>query len=510
MPNRDISAAIRYHEGTKHPGGSLMNLRHRYSAADRPDLFKRYTEGETVDLPVDTSPLGTPVLEAITASEGAAATGGTLDKASLARLLYLSAGITKTLRFGWGEMAFRAASCTGALYHIELYVVCADLDGLSAGVYHYDPESDSLRRLRSGDVRSALVEAAGGQPDIADAPATIMYTDVFWRNAIKYQAREYRHAFWDSGVILAHTLAVAYACGLPARVVAGFVDGAVNDLLGIDPAHEAALALVPVGRGAGDPAPVPEIGTLNLAARGVPGPGRVDLDAIRAIHEASSLEDAETVRAWRGKTFDLPLPDPAGELVMLDPYGPDEMAGDDLAPVVVRRGSTRRFAREPLGLRAFSTALDRATRGVPADFVAPPRALLNHVYVIVNAVEGIAPGAYVYHRDRGALERLRAGDFRWVAGQLGLGQALSADAGANVYWLTDLDAALARYGNRGYRAAGLDASIAAGRMYLAAYAQGFGATGLTFYDDAVTDFFSPHAAGKSVMFLMCLGHRAGY
>jgi SagB-type dehydrogenase family enzyme len=508
MPNLDTSAAIFYHEGTKHPGGSLMNPRHHYSAADRPDLFKRYTEGETVDLPVDTSQLGTPALEAIAASEGVAAMGGTLDKASLARLLYLSAGITKTLRFWWGEMAFRAASCTGALYHIELYVVCADLDGLSAGVYHYDPASDSLRRLRSGDVRGALVEAAGGQPDIADAPATIVYTDVFWRNAIKYQAREYRHAFWDSGVILAHTLAVAYASRLPASVIAGFVDEAVNDLLGIDPAHEAALALVPVGRGAGDPTPAPEIGPLDLAAEGVPGPERIDLAAIRAIHEASSLEDADAVRAWRGESPDLPLPEPSGELVMLDPYGPDEMAGDDLASVIIRRGSTRQFARKPLGLRAFSTALDRATRGVPADFAAPPGSLLNHIYLIVNAVEGIAPGAYVYHRDRMALERLRAGDFRYVAGQLGLGQALPADASADVYWLTDLDAVLARYGDRGYRAAELDASIAAGRMYLAAYAQGFGATGLTFYDDAVTEFFSPHAAGKSVMFLLCLGHRA--
>jgi hypothetical protein len=42
-------------------------------------------------------------------------------------------------------------------------------------------------------------------------------------------------------------------------------------------------------------------------------------------------------------------------------------------------------------------------------------------------------------------------------------------------------------------------------MYLAAYAQRFGATGLTFLDDEVTDFFSPHAEGKSAMFLVALG-----
>ena len=35
-----------------------------------------------------------------------------------------------------------------------------------------------------------------------------------------------------------------------------------------------------------------------------------------------------------------------------------------------------------------------------------------------------------------------------------------------------------------------------------------GATGLTFFDDDVTAFFSPHAAGKSVMFLIALGQPA--
>lgn len=81
-------------------------------------------------------------------------------------------------------------------------------------------------------------------------------------------------------------------------------------------------------------------------------------------------------------------------------------------------------------------------------------------------------------------------------------------AHANVYFLADLRPILERYGNRGYRAAQLEAAVAAGRMYLAAYAQRLAATGLTFYDDAVTDFFAPHAAGKGVMFLIALGQKA--
>ena len=100
---------------------------------------------------------------------------------------------------------------------------------------------------------------------------------------------------------------------------------------------------------------------------------------------------------------------------------------------------------------------------------------------------------------------LKEGEFRRQAGDLGLGQDIPADCSVNVYFLADLNRVLDRFGNRGYRAAQLEASIGGGKLYLAAYAQGLGASGLTFFDDDVTEFFSPHAAGKSVMFLIALG-----
>src|SRR6185503_892303 len=57
----------------------------------------------------------------------------------LARLLYFSAGITKQRAYPGGEIYFRAAACTGALYEIELYVASSDLPGLDAGAYHFNP-----------------------------------------------------------------------------------------------------------------------------------------------------------------------------------------------------------------------------------------------------------------------------------------------------------------------------------------------------------------------------------
>jgi hypothetical protein len=120
-------------------------------------------------------------------------------------------------------------------------------------------------------------------------------------------------------------------------------------------------------------------------------------------------------------------------------------------------------------------------------------------------VEGLPPGAYYLRRAQRTLELLKEGEFRAIAGRLGLFLELAAAAGANVYCLADLEPILARFGNRGYRAAQLEGGIVGGRLYLAAYALRFGATGLTFLDDEVTEFFSPHAERKSVMFLTALG-----
>ena len=149
--------------------------------------------------------------------------------------------------------------------------------------------------------------------------------------------------------------------------------------------------------------------------------------------------------------------------------------------------------------------MDCATRGLPADFLEPPGAQLNDLYLIVHSVQGLKPGAYFFQRERNTLELLKEGEFRAEASHLGLEQELPADACVDIFFLADLKRILERYGNRGYRAVQLEAGAIGGRMYLAAYAQRLGATGLTFFDDDVISFFSPHAKDKSAIFLLAIG-----
>ncbi len=508
MANREIQSTWYYHNGTKHPHGNLMDPRHSFDPSSQPLLFKVYSDLEPIPLPFEASPSVMPALSAISMEPIPSAGDGTLDLTTLGSILYFSAGITKRLNSPWGEMPFRAAACTGALYHIELYVVCGDLPDLEAGVYHFDSRGPSLTRLRQGDYRGNLVAASGNEPSLTHAPAIIVYTDVFWRNACKYQAREYRHAYWDSGTIMANTLAISAAHGLPAKVVAGFVDSSVNRLLDLENRREVALVLMPAGFvNESRIGPAQDLEPLSLNTEPI-SEYEVEFPAIWEMHGASSLTNEAEVVSWRGKAPAMTMPHPSGRLVELSPYPDGETPQDSIESVILRRGSARRFSHESITLRELSTVLEQATQGIPSDFLGQPGAALNDIYLIVNAVEDLPSGAYVFHRDLKALELLKEGDYRRQAGHLGLDQTLPADASADFFFMTNLNPILERFGNRGYRLAQLDASITAGKIYLAAYAQRLGASGLTFYDDEVTGFFSPHAEGKSVMFLVALGKRA--
>jgi len=510
MKNREIEAAWAYHNGTKHSYQSIRTNPHYLDWENQPIPFKFYPQLEPIVLPQHLSSSGMPALSAISAIGGPAESEVRLTSQILAEILYLSAGVTKRRSYPGGAMLFRAAACTGALYHVDLYLVCGDLEDLEAGVYHFSPHDFALRRLRQGNYRSVLATAGGQEPSIVNAPAVLICASTYWRNAWKYQARAYRHCYWDNGTIMANLLAAAAARKVPAKVVVGFVDAAVTGLLSLDSKREASLSLVALGHTPPQAAAfAPSV--EPLAFETVPlSKKEIDYPVMRAMHEASSLESEEEVRAWRGggEKQGGRRKDESGkekQVFLLQPSNDNDMPQDTIEEVIIRRGSTRQFSDESTTFAQLSTMLDRATRGVGADFLNSAEASLNDLYLIVNAVDDLPPGAYFYRRDSRALELLKEGNFRREAGHLGLGQDIPADCSVNVYFLADLNRALERFGNRGYRAAQLEASIMGGKLYLAAYAQRLGASGLTFFDDDVTNFFSPHAVGKSVMFLIASG-----
>ncbi len=461
----------------------------------KPLPFKIYPALPARRLPTDLPTLDVDTLSTLASDPGHA--GAPLDLERLAALLFFSAGVTRVKTYAGGvQIHFRAAPSTGALYQTEVYVVAGAVGGLEAGVYHFNPGDFSLRRLREGDFRAALALAAADD-ELAARPATIALSAIYWRNTWKYQARGYRHLFWDSGTMCAQLLATARALDLPARLVTGFVDSQVNALLGLDAAKEGALLLAPVGPAGAAPPMSPVVSPL--APDVIPlSSSEVDYPPLRQAYEDSSLDSEAEVIAWRDVGG---RPAAEGGQRLAANVAIQDLTPRGLAETIARRGSTREFSGAAISREALARALDHATRGIPLDV---PDGLVD-LYLTVHAVTGLAPGAYAYDRDSCALTLLRSGEFRAESAFLCLGQALGGTSSATVFFLADLGRVLERFGNRGYRLANLEAGLIGGRLYLAAYAQRFGATGLTFYDRAVVDFFSPHAASKEAIFVTALG-----
>jgi SagB-type dehydrogenase family enzyme len=389
------------------------------------------------------------------------------------------------------------------LYPTELYAVCGPLAELPAGVYHFEPAEFALRRLRDGDFRARLAAAAAA-PAIAGLPLCLVLTGIPWRTTWKYRERGYRHLFWDAGAIVANLLAVAAAAGWDARVLLGFVDQEVSALLGIGAPEEYPLALVTVEAPAVAQATgIPPLEPIGPRTRPLSrSPRSYPLGA--AAQRAGELPSAEAVRGWRRKASRLRAQHATRTLAAGD-ASQAHAATDTIETVILRRGSTRRFAQQSIPYGALGWAMTAATQAVPGDFVLPHATLLEH-FLAVHAVEGLPPGAYRW-RD-GDLQLLRARAERGRTRSLCLGQDLGGDAAATIFHCAQLEPILEGLGARGYRAAQLEGGVAAERLQLAAFALGVGASGLTFLDDDVSAFFGTPAAPMLTVAVGIPAHRA--
>jgi SagB-type dehydrogenase family enzyme len=435
------SAALEYHETTNVAAGGTDEDEGRFVGA-RPLPFKDY--GDADRLPLEMSVAGS--------------------------LLQRGAGIVRSQDrrdYGGGTIHWRAYSSAGALFPVEAYVATSE------GLFSFDALGRSLVRVGC-DVRGRLAEAAA-EPRLARAEAIVVLTGIHARTGWKYLDRGYRHVWWDAGTMLANLLALAAAEGLRPRLYTAFVDRELNDVLGVDGAHEYALALLALG-GTAAVSPAQAAQTSELPRE----KGR-RFERAERLHRASSLASADDVRAWRSE--------PPGEEPRLDARA--------LERAMRRRSSVRRYAGDPLPRPELAELLEWSEAPVPADAPSVVRQL-----VTIAAVEGLDAGIY-----DAELRLLRAVDERELRERVGFAameQEHPRDAAVNVFQLADVDAVVRRLGDRGYRWAQLEAGIRAGRLQVGAFMRNWGAAASTFYDDEVSRLLETHEAP---MLMVSIGPR---
>ncbi|MEU8234055.1 hypothetical protein AB0C12_31095 [Actinoplanes sp. NPDC048967] len=370
--------------------------------------------------------LDDPGVGATAVLAGVPAPARPLDAAQLGRVLFLGAGVVRTAERAGRRILFRAAGSAGARFPLELYASTRGVAGIPDGVHWYDPEQHAL---------VTVGPAAGG------TATTLIITGVPWRTGWRYAERGWRHLYWDAGTVLAQLAAAADSAGLSPRLRSLFPDATVSTLVGADGVHEYPLALLTFGDDE------PAIGPGGPA---VPGElPRVELPLCTAAQRAGDRD--ELGEPWpRGA--ELPAPPPS----------------DSLDEVIRRRGSQRRMDRSrTLSRAALEWPMAAALRGVRVPH-----------WVAVHGVDDVTPGLY---RWPNLSDPLRAGDLRDELVRIALDQGLAGDAA----YVAIAATALSGLDDRSYREAQLEAGLVEGRLHLAAYALGAGASGMTFLDSEV-------------------------
>jgi SagB-type dehydrogenase family enzyme len=166
-----------------------------------------------------------------------------IAQSQLSQILWATQGLTDT------RSGDRAVPSAGATYPLEIFVVCGSdcIEGISDGIYHYNPESHSLTAHIQGDFRQELARAALEQEYIYQAPLDIVICAIYERTMMRYGARGERYVHIEVGHAGQNIYLQATALGLATVAIGAFHDDEVSRVLQLDRRIKP-LYIMPVGK----------------------------------------------------------------------------------------------------------------------------------------------------------------------------------------------------------------------------------------------------------------------
>jgi SagB-type dehydrogenase family enzyme len=176
--------------------------------------------------------------------------GGPIAADVLAALLHAGYGVTGVLDTDGGAagVPLRAVPSGGALYPLELYVGVLRVGGLEPGLYHFDPLSASLERVRAGLTAEELAPLSAYPGIVTSCAVLILVAAIFGRTRFKYGLRGYRFALLEAGHAAQNVVLAASALRVASVPLGAFYDRRTDAFLGLDGVNESTLYTIAVGR----------------------------------------------------------------------------------------------------------------------------------------------------------------------------------------------------------------------------------------------------------------------
>jgi SagB-type dehydrogenase family enzyme len=163
-----------------------------------------------------------------------------LQLQDVSQLLWAAQGITGTE----GE---RTAPSAGALYPLSIYLGAANINGLPAAIYRYDPTNHTLIQIAEGDTRKKLCAAALMQGAVRHCAAILIFAADYRHVVMKYFDKAKGYVHMEVGHAAQNVFLQAVSLGIGTVTMGAFLNGPVKKILHL-PKHEEALYLMPLGK----------------------------------------------------------------------------------------------------------------------------------------------------------------------------------------------------------------------------------------------------------------------
>lgn len=385
----------------------------------------------------------------------------------------------------------RCNPSSGNLHPTEAYLICGELDQLSAGIYHYQVQHHQLEQ-----------RATFRESPLTTGSAYIALTSIHWREAWKYGERAYRYCQLDVGHAIASLRYSAAMLGWKITIEQQVDDNQISTICGIDRdndfdgvEHESPDLLLRIEQSP----------TLNH-------------QIITAIsHQAEwyglpNLLDSHPFYDWKiieqiSKACKRHQHQPeTSQYKYLSHFPGAEL---DVANLIKQRRSALAFQPEKqmsqIDLMKILQALLPEQRHIPFDLI--PESARIHPVLFIHRVEGLSPGLYALPRNREAKDRLQAamdsrfawqkvnnslplyllekGDAQAISKRICCYQDIAADSAFSLGMLAEYGSTLIDDENAWrYRQLHWEAGVLGQVLYLEAEANGYKGTGIgCFLDD---------------------------
>ena len=537
--NNFPSFAHLYHEQTKYKPETILKEVNSFDINEKPQAFKLYEDNETSET-VDLSPYlplaSNPFSSAPIKQKHEWKTCEEKRLGELSRILYFSYGITGVIPLPDSPVFVRTAPSAGGLYPNEIYVITRNYcESVCDSVFNYQVKKHELKGINpdsNSPIFQSLKKSCLDASLLDSTDLIIAITGVFKRSSWRYKDRAYRRVLLDTGHLLGNIELVAPCFDRKAVLIGSFLDDSINPVLGLysdetnnnyncncdhrtsDEESILCLVALPKLEKAKQLSILPSASSGNkgscsyLMSEGMP--------RMSVMHEASKIQkftfEVSYVRHQEKSTTECTL----NRLSLYSEQTEFELMSwkrAELLGTILRRRSSRKYNSEiPLQKKTILQALEFAYNpcSCSEEFIDKDPSFLcccdySKSYLLVNNVEGLEQGCYVYIPKNKALKQIRFKSLKDEIYEVALRQSIVRDSGAILVQASSLDEYVKIYGDRAYRYIHMDAGNIGQRFSLACTKLGIGTCGIgAFFDDMACDLLGL-GSENIVVYILSIG-----